>query len=289
MILSFAYKMTPEHACEMAACADMVKTDKTWQKETLDAFTALDEYYDGYISCAIGEEFARATQGVNSGPPLRILDVGAGRGETSLYLANHGHQVFPVEPSNDFCQVIEYVSKKFGKELTIYNSSAEDLDIEGEQFDVAIFNVSLHHCDDPVKAVKNVYRFLRPGGQLLLINEPMLPFFRTHESVLKTLNSAPEEFGHYGGNEHSYHYSEYILMMKQAGFRNLRSEICARYRTRETLVKAIEADRRPQGLRKWTKILYLNLIYFMERAHLRLLLFVTKKLSLVQLSFSASK
>lgn len=289
MIRRFDYAQTPEHACEMAACADLAKTEKALSKEALDACLALDQFYGRYFCTALGEEFARAMQVINDGPPIRILDVGAGRGETSLYLADHGHQVFPVEPSYEFCQVIEYVSQKFGKELTIYNSSIEHLDLAGEQFDVVIFNVSLHHCDDPAMALKNVYRLLGSTGKLFLISEPMLPFFKTHSSVMEDMHSAPEEFGHYGGNEHSYHCAEYVSMMKQAGFRNLNLEVVARYRTKHALAEAMKADLRPPGLRKNIKNFYMNFVYLLVHCRLKLLLAVMQQLSLIQLTFSASK
>jgi SAM-dependent methyltransferase len=289
MILRTRYEQTEAHAREMAACAEMVDADKCWHKETLDSYAALNEFYKGYFSGATGKEFVRATKAINDGSPIRILDFGAGRGETSLYLADHGHTVFPVEPSYEFCQVIDHMSCRFGKNLTIYNSSAEHLDISGVEFDIAIFNVSLHHCDDPLMALKNAYRLLRSGGTLLLVSEPMLPFFKSHEGMQRDLASAPEEFGHYGGNEHSYHHAEYVSMMRQAGFRNIKSEIVARYRSKDALKSSMAADHRPPGVRKQLKYAYLNTTYLLERAKLKPLLHLMKVLSLVQLTFSASK
>lgn len=289
MIVRFEYDKTPEHAKEIVACAKMIATDRVWHKETLDAYAALDQFYKGYFSVPIGNEFAQAMQLISDGPPLRILDVGAGRGETSLYLINHGHQVFPVEPSYEFCQVVDYMGRRFGKDLTIYNCSAEDLDITEDQFDVVFFNASLHHCDDPTKALRNVYRFLRPGGKLLLVNEPMLPFFKTQEQFLRGLALAPDESGDYGGNEHSYHYSEYMSMVKKAGYRDVRAEIAARYRSKSALAASMSADRRPPGLRKKIKELYLNLVHLSNRPLLKPLLAALERLSLVQLNFSATK
>jgi SAM-dependent methyltransferase len=289
MIIRFEYEKTPEHANEIAACAKMIATDKTWQKETLDTYEALDQFYKGYFSVPIGNEFVQALQSFNNGPPLRILDVGAGRGETSLYLVNNGHQVFPVEPSYEFCQVIEYVGERFGKHLTIYNCSAEDLNVPEGQFDLVVFNASLHHCDNPTKALRNVFRFLRSGGKLLLINEPMLPFFKTEEQFLKGLALSPDESGDYGGNEHNYHYSEYKSMMKAAGYRNVRAEIAARYRSKVAVLESMRADRRPPGLRKKLKSYYLYFIHISSKPALAPLLAVLERLSLVQLNFSATK
>jgi len=255
----------------------------------LDAHTALDQYYEHYFSVPLGKEFVQILQAFNSGPSLRILDVGAGRGETSLYLANHGHHVFPVEPSYDFCQIIEHMARRFDKYLTIYNTTAEHLDIPGEQFDLVIFNASLHHCDAPAKALRNMYDLLRPEGQLLVINEPMLPFFRTQDGYLKHLASAPEESGDYGGNEHNYHCTEYLSMMKKAGFRNVRTEVAMQYRSKPAIAQSIKVDRRPPGLRKNIKKLYMFSIYFLCRPVFRPLLVILTRLSLVQLSFSATK
>jgi ubiquinone/menaquinone biosynthesis C-methylase UbiE len=289
MILRIAYEKTKEHESEMAACAEMVKTEKCWHTDVLNSYATLDQFYKGYFSCAIGKEFARATRTINDGPPLSILDIGAGRGETSLYLANHGHRVTPVEPSYEFCEVIDHIGRRFGKDLTIYNSSAEHLDIPGEQFDVIVFNVSLHHCDDPALSLINAYRLLRPGGQLLLVNEPMLPFFKSHARMQRELAAAPDEFGHYGGNEHSYHCAEYRAMIRQAGFRNLQSELVARYLSKEVIAQAMQADHRPRGIRRTVKKLYLHLVHSLEAARLEPILFVMKQLSLVQLTFSADK
>jgi ubiquinone/menaquinone biosynthesis C-methylase UbiE len=289
MIIRSEYSKTPEHAKEMVACAKMIATDKTWQKETLDTYETLDQFYKGYFSVPIGNEFAEAMQSINNGPPLRILDVGAGRGETSLYLVNHGHHVFPVEPSYEFCEVIEYVGERFGKYLTIYNCSAEDLNIPEAQFDLVVFNASLHHCDDPTQALRNVYRFLRLGGKLLLINEPMLPFFKTEERFLKSLAMSPDESGDYGGNEHNYHYSEYRSMMKAAGYQNVRAEIAARYRSKVGVLESMRADLRPPGTRKKIKSFYLNFVHISTSPALTPLLGILERLSLVQLNFSATK
>jgi|GEM_PF-5198889 len=289
MIIRFDYDKSQEHAREMAACAEIVVTDTALHKESLDAHTALDQYYEHYFSVPLGKEFAQILQAFNSGPSLRVLDVGAGRGETSLYLANHGHQVFPIEPSTEFCKVIEYVGRRFNKDLTIYNCSAEYLDIPGEQFDLAIFNASLHHCDNPTMALKNICGLLRHGGTLLLINEPMLPFFKTHEKYLEDLALFPDESGDYGGNEHNYHCTEYLSMMKKAGFRNVRMEVARRYRSKPAIAQSIKVDHRPPRLRKNIKKLYMFSIYFLCRPVFRPLLVILIRLSLVQLSFSATK
>ncbi len=289
MIIRFDYDKSPEHIAEMAACAEIVKKETCWHKDTLDSYSELDQFYAGYFSDVNGIEFARATQCIIDGPPLRILDVGAGRGETSLYLANHGHEVFPVEPSLEFCEVIEHVGLRFGKNLVIYNCSAEHLEVPDAQFDVVVFNISLHHCDDPVRALKNMHRYLRPAGKLFVISEPMLPFYKNAARVLERMNEDPDEFGHYGGNEHNYHFAEYISMIKQAGFRNLQWNPVSRYGSKNLLAQCLTNDSRRSRLRKNIKYLYLNLVYSLQRSGFKPLLAILQQLSLLQMTFTATK
>src|SRR5665213_2038399 len=37
---------------------------------------------------------------------FRVLDIGVGRGESSVFLANLGHNVIAVEPSLEFCNLV---------------------------------------------------------------------------------------------------------------------------------------------------------------------------------------
>lgn len=289
MIVKCEYDKTPEHVCEMKVCADIVKADNALSKETLAGYTKLHQFLGSYIATGLGEEFVRSTNFINDGPRLRILDIGAGRGETSLYLADRGHHVFPVEPSYDFCQVMDYLADRFATIPTIYNCSAEALDIVGEAFDVVIFNASLHHCDDPVVALRNAYRHLRKGGTLLLMNEPRLPFYKSHASWRRVMDSDPESLGDYGGNEHIYHNNEYLRMLKQAGFSKISMDADARYRSRSALARYLKADRHTPGLRQTIKSYYLNGIYWAVRLNLIPVLVALRYLSLMQVTFRATR
>ncbi|HBG04316.1 MAG TPA: hypothetical protein DDY22_01885 [Geobacter sp.] len=54
-----------------------------------------------------------------------------------------------------------------------------DSTLSEQQFDYILFNSSLHHCDDPVKALRAAFRLLKPGGEITCIR-PAHAFDRTN-------------------------------------------------------------------------------------------------------------
>lgn len=151
--------------------------------------------------------------------PLTILDVGAGRGESSLFLASRGHQVHVVEPSVDYCLLIEEAATKFSLALSIMHGVAEDLDnVDGSGFDAVMFNSSLHHCDDPRKALANCFRLLKPNGQIFLSSEFHIHPWCTKARWSKNLALLKGGDAPHIGNEHGYYNWNYAQLLKAAGF-----------------------------------------------------------------------
>src|SRR5207244_11642817 len=66
----------------------------------------------------------------------------------------------------------------------------EDLPFDAERFDAALFVAALHHVPDPLPALREAARVLRPGGQLFAF-EPMS--LRARDRSVST-PGAPHEF-----------------------------------------------------------------------------------------------
>src|SRR5205807_2378249 len=99
-------------------------------------------------------------------------------GVTSAYLALMGHEVTAVEPSLDLCREMKEHFSRLGIPAYIVNGTGEELHQLSTTFDAAVFYSSLHHCDDPVRALRNVHGRLKPGGAVVLF-EPVLKFYRS--------------------------------------------------------------------------------------------------------------
>jgi hypothetical protein len=76
----------------------------------------------------------------------------------------------------------------------------------------------LHHCDDPIQALKAAFKVLKRGGTIFLVNENFLRPWMSKQRYQRLLCADPIGMGHYGGNEHAYFNWEYASMLKKAGF-----------------------------------------------------------------------
>jgi ubiquinone/menaquinone biosynthesis C-methylase UbiE len=188
--------------------------------QSLDQTQSLEDVCAPLLSSVSGLEFLERTQ---SDKKMKILDVGFGEGATSLYLASKSHEVHSLDPSFLLCELLEKKSQKLHLSLSVYQGVAEEIEqIPEEEFDLCIFHASLHHCEDPIRALAACRKKLKIKGRALLINEPLLKFYHSKKWFFKKLKSDPISLGHYGGNEHIYSFHEYLNFLKQAGF----SRIC---------------------------------------------------------------
>ncbi|MGA3130360.1 MAG: class I SAM-dependent methyltransferase [Terracidiphilus sp.] len=109
------------------------------------------------------------------GPSLRILDIGAGNGWLSYRLALAGHRPAAVdlcanafdglEAAAPFATVLEDFFPRFQAEM-------DRLPFADAQFDVAIFNASLHYSTGYMRTIREAVRCLRPGGYILIVDSP---------------------------------------------------------------------------------------------------------------------
>ncbi len=182
-----------------------------------------------------------------------LIDLGAGMGRPTFYLASRGNQanrtrdkartlkVSAIEPSRELCQLQADLATVYQLPVDAINGTAESAhQLPAESADACLFHASLHHCDDPARALANAYRLLKPAGKLFVYHEPHLPFFRSKAWFENTLASGALVSGDYGGNEHIYHQHEYVEMIKQAGFSDIMMSPLFRYRYPKEYLSELE-------------------------------------------------
>ena len=103
--------------------------------------------------------------------PMTIVDIGAGVGSYSFWLAQMGHLVTATEPSEKQLQIIVERNKQESRKLVrISNSYASRLELPDATFDIALCMGPMYHlCTSQERsdALKEVKRVLKPKGLLV--------------------------------------------------------------------------------------------------------------------------
>ena len=125
----------------------------------------------------IAERYEEARGGVRRGreladaitpwlsPHSRVLDVGAGTGVVSAALAAAGHTVTPVELAPEMARKAE---RRFPAACVL--ADATRLPIARASVDAVTFVWVLHHVGDPVAALWEAGRVVRPGGSVIHVS-----------------------------------------------------------------------------------------------------------------------
>jgi SAM-dependent methyltransferase/uncharacterized protein YbaR (Trm112 family) len=110
--------------------------------------------------------------------PLLILDLGAGNGWLSYRLAQRGHRVAAIDlltnPQDGLGAHVHYDAA-----FTPVQAEFDRLPFDGAQFDLVIFNASLHYAVAYETTLREAVRVLQLGGQIVVLDSPV---YRSGES-----------------------------------------------------------------------------------------------------------
>jgi ubiquinone/menaquinone biosynthesis C-methylase UbiE len=107
-----------------------------------------------------------------------VLDVGTGPGVLLVELAERRPdlRVIGVDLSADMVAAAERNVRRFGDRAGVRVADVAQLPFGDHSFDVAVTSYSMHHWDNPVAAVAELARVLRPGGRLYVYDFDGAPF-----------------------------------------------------------------------------------------------------------------
>ena len=102
-------------------------------------------------------------------PSWVVGDLGCGTGHVSTLVAPFVERVVAVDASSEMLSAARARLRQH-KNVVIRKGVLEKLPIEDDSLDVAAFMLVLHHLPDPVAALSEARRVLRPGGKLLIVD-----------------------------------------------------------------------------------------------------------------------
>jgi arsenite methyltransferase len=123
-----------------------------------------DDMRAGYFTEAVREAAIRKSY---LHPDMTAADVGAGTGFISLGLAPQVKHVHVVDGSPAMLEVARRNLADFDN-LTFHEADGLHLPLPDSSLDTVFANMYLHHCPDPLAALREMVRILRPGGRLVI-------------------------------------------------------------------------------------------------------------------------
>lgn len=104
-------------------------------------------------------------------PRGRYVDLGVGDGLLTMMLAEVASEVVAVDISPQMlAQLRTRAAQKGIANIVAVESDIAKLALPDNSFDVAVLSQALHHCDEPLSAIKEAQRVLVRGGRLLVLD-----------------------------------------------------------------------------------------------------------------------
>jgi len=99
----------------------------------------------------------------------RILEVAPGPGYLAIELAKTGKfQVVGLDISKSFVQIAQTKATEAGVTVDFRHGSASDMPFEANAFDFVVCVAAFKNFSEPVQAIREMHRVLKPGGQALI-------------------------------------------------------------------------------------------------------------------------
>jgi SAM-dependent methyltransferase len=115
---------------------------------------------------------------------IHILDLGAGCGWLSSRLASDGHRVVAVDRLDDDADGLG-ACRHYGVAFAAVQADFDALPFEAAQFDLVVFDGSLHYAQDPAATLTEAARMLLPAGGIAVLDSPMFESDADGESMVR--------------------------------------------------------------------------------------------------------
>ena len=108
-------------------------------------------------------------------PEMAVADIGSGTGFMAAGLAPLVKQVYVVDGSPAMLEVARKNLVEFNN-VEYHQADGSSLPFPDESLDAVFANMYLHHAADPLAAIQEMVRVLRPGGRLVITDMDEHPY-----------------------------------------------------------------------------------------------------------------
>lgn len=145
-----------------------------------------------------------------AGKDANILEVAPGPGYLSIELAKKGFNVTGVEISPDFVKIEKNNAEEANVYVDFKEGNASDLPCKDDSFDFIICSAAFKNFKEPVKALREMHRVLKPGGTSLIID-------MNHESTAEDIENEVRKTGMKGFDKYFVKFS-FKTFLKQGAY-----------------------------------------------------------------------
>lgn len=146
----------------------------------------------------------------------RILDVGCGTGVLASMLAarSPGRVVYGLDISPGMVEKAKSLAREYGADrLHFVQGDAEALPFPDAEFDAVVSTLSFHHYPNPLQALREFRRVLRPAGLVVIADVVApLPVARVYTYLINPLVRRVV------GREWAHSRGEMLWLFAEAGF-----------------------------------------------------------------------
>jgi len=125
----------------------------------------------------------------------KVLEIGCGTGYFTRHIAETGADVMAIDISPELIKIAQNELKKI-KNITFKIENAYEMTFDDNNFDYVIGSSVLHHLDIN-KALKEIYRVLKPGGKIVFTEpnmlNPQIAIQKNVKYIKKRLGDSPDE------------------------------------------------------------------------------------------------
>lgn len=216
----------------------LVKTNHLKNEEEVNQmFTRVAPHYDrlnNVISLGTQKIWRKKLlAGLEFKPGVKALDVCCGTGDLAISLANRLPQgrVTGVD-FNDAMLKIANEKTRTIPNLILINGDAMDLPLDDNSFDIVTVGFGLRNVPDANKALAEIYRVLKPGGQLgvLEMSQPTNPvvkigwqaYFKVFPYLAKLAGGQVKDYQYLQKTSQQFVSAKKLAtMMENVGFKNV--------------------------------------------------------------------